>query len=70
MSDMAMFHQLPEFLCKIDQFFFWRLAYRRDHEGQEADSQRGTGCPLSDLWRGAGREVRTRHRTAPDRAAS
>jgi hypothetical protein len=29
----------------------------RSHEGQEADSQTGTGCPLPDLWRGAGQEV-------------
>ena len=40
------------------------------HENQEAYSQTGTGCPLSDLWRGAGREMRTQYGTAPNRPAS
>jgi hypothetical protein len=36
-----------------------------NHEDQEAYSQTGAGCPLSDLWRGAGGEVRTPQWTTP-----
>jgi hypothetical protein len=40
------------------------------HEGQEAYSQTDTSCPLPDVWREAGREMRTQHGTPPDTTAS
>jgi hypothetical protein len=57
-------------VCKIDLFPSADCSIVDHHEGQQADSPTSTGCPLPDLWRGAGREVRTHHGTAPDRAAS
>jgi hypothetical protein len=57
-------------LSKIDHFSSSDYRILNNHEGQEAYSQTGTGCPLPDLWRGARREVRTQHGPAPYRAAS
>jgi hypothetical protein len=57
-------------LSKIDHFSSSDCGILNNHEGQEAYSQTGTGYPLPDLWRGAGREVRTQHGPAPYRTAS
>jgi len=53
------FHQLSPSLCEIDQFLCADCRIIRNHEGQEAYSQKSECCPLPYLWRGAGREVRT-----------
>jgi len=66
----ALFRQLSEFLCKIDYFPSSDYRIINTHEGQDAYLKTGTGCPLPDLWGGAGREVRTQHGTAPYRASS
>jgi len=70
MSVNAILRQLSQVLCKIDRFSSADCRIINNHEGQEASSQKGTCHALSDLWRGAGREVRTQHRTAPNNAAS
>ena len=44
-------------LCKIEHFRLPDCRIMERREGQEAKSQTDTGCPLPDLWRGAGREV-------------
>jgi hypothetical protein len=46
--------------AKLTMSIFRIAVIINSHEGQEARSQTGTCCPLPDLWRGAGREVRTR----------
>jgi hypothetical protein len=52
-------------LCKIDRFSCSDCRIVDTYDGQKAYSQTGKHGPLSDLWRGAGREVRTQYRTAP-----
>jgi hypothetical protein len=60
------FNNYPSSLYKIDYFSSSDCRIINSHEGQEAYSQTDTRHTLSDLWRGAGREVRTQHRTAPN----
>jgi hypothetical protein len=69
MSDIAIHANYLRSLCKSDQSSPSDCRIINNHEGQEAYEQTGAEYPLPDLWCGAGREVRTQHGTAADRAA-
>jgi hypothetical protein len=57
-------------VCKIEHFSGADCDMIDNHEGQEAYSQTGSRGSLPDLWRGAGRKMRTHHGTPPYTAAS
>lgn len=63
------FRQLSNFCAKLT-VLLPRIAVLPVYADQEAYSQTGRGCSLPDLWRGAGREMRIEHGTAPHRATS
>src|ERR1019366_3817592 len=60
----------PSSCAKLTIFLLRIAASLATMKARKADSQTGTSCPVPDLWRGLGREMRTHHGTAPHPAAS